>query len=208
MRGIVLRQDNEATRREAKRHGLAVSVGEPSIAYERTLIIGAGVSVPWRLLDAAFGWLEKWDCAAPLWRYGVLAKDVGGPSERERTQAITRDLRIPLYATELLLIRRSDDAERLMETWRAECADGADERLAFLRALYQVKPLHLALPRSWLQDVAIVQESRRGVGTMTKLIQVEIAPGRYVCCRPEEAEDWKRRLQPSGHRGRRTSDAH
>lgn len=207
MRGLVLRQDNEAIRKEAKRRGLSVTVGEPTIAYEQTLIVGQGVAVPWRLLDAAWGWLDKWDCAAPLWRYGVLAQDAGGPSERERTEAITRDLRIPLYATELLFVRQSEAAEQLLTVWRAECEDGADERLALLRALYQIKPLFLALPRSWLMDAAVVQEPRRKVGKMTKLVQVEIAPGRYVCCRPDEVEEWKRRTLAAMGTKRRVSDA-
>ncbi len=192
MNGLLLRQDNEAISKQAKQHGLAVTVGEPSIAYERTLIVGAGVNVPWNLLDAAWGWLDKWDCAAPLWRYGVLAQDVGGPSERERTEAMTRDLRIPLYATELLFVRQCEAAEQLLAAWRAECGDG-DERLAFLRALYQVKPRFLALPRSWLSEAVMMVEPRRRVGTMTKLVHVEIAPGRYVCCRPDEVDMYRQR---------------
>ncbi len=190
MNGLLLRQENATIAKQAKRAGLAVTVGEPSIAYERTLIVGAGVNVPWPLLDAAWDWLERWDCAAPLWRYGVLAQNVGGPSERERTEVITRDLRIPLYATELLFVRQSEATEQLLTVWQAE--DG-DERLAFLRALYQVKPLFLALPRSWLSEVPVVQEERKKPSSMTKLVHIEIAPGRYVCCRPDEVEMYRQR---------------
>jgi len=203
VKGLVLRQENETIAKQAKQHGLAVTVGEPSIAYERTLIVGAGVNVPWSLLDAAWGWLDKWDCAAPLWRYGVLAQDVGGLSERERTEAITRDLRIPLYATELLFVRRSETTEQLLAVWQAE-RDGGDERLAFLRALYEVKPLFLALPRSWLaKRAAPVAQPRRNTGSNVRLVHVQIAPGRSVCCRPDEVEIYRQRYaQLAQRRGR------
>ena len=149
MNGIVIREYDKVLINKAHSLGLAASVAErPAISFDRTLILGQGVDSPWDLLDAAWGFLERWDVAAPLWRYGVLAKDVGTTDERKRTEAVTLDLRIPLYAPELLFIRQSEAAGQFLECWRQECEGGANERLAFLRALCMVKPLFLALPRS------------------------------------------------------------
>jgi hypothetical protein len=176
---------------------------------ERTLFVADGTAVPYGLLEAGFAFLEKWEVAAPLWRYGVLAKDIGTPSERARTEAVALDLRVLLYGHELLFVRRGSDGERFLETWRQEC-DGGDERLAFLRALHTVKPLFCTLPTTWLlgesQRVAPTRRRERKVFTVAgaaltevrkaaqthqspvTLVQVQIAPGRYVQCRPEEVE--------------------
>jgi hypothetical protein len=80
------------------------------------------------------------DAAAPLWRYGVLAADLGSEKERERTAAVTRDLRLLVHAVELLFVADTPSGRRLIEIWRSECTGGCDERLAFLRALFMVKP--------------------------------------------------------------------
>ena len=206
MNGILLRAEDEQIRRLAKGNGLPVEISaEPRLPFDRTLIVGPGRAVPWHLVKAGFAFLERWEAAAPL-TVNLLAAEIGTAGDRERTAAMVRDLRVPVYACDLLFVRAGEAGEQLLAAWRSEMADGAEERLAFLRALYQVKPVFLALPRSWLAETAVVQEPRRQkVGVMTKLIEVQIAPGRYVCCRPEEAEEWKRRLAPAPKR--RTSDA-
>ena len=171
---------------------------------ERTLFVANGAAIPYSLLEAGFAFLERWEVAAPLWRYGTLAKDVGTPSDRARTEAVALDLRVLLYGHELLFVRRGSDGERFLETWRQECA-GGDERLAFLRALHLVKPLFCALPCAWLSGDAqrgatgrrdkvfavaggALMEVRPGKDQAPQLVQVQIAPGRYVQCKPGEEE--------------------
>ena len=187
-------QADRATKEKLRRAGFGLHVAEGwELPGERTAFVSPGVEVPWGLLGAGFGFLERWDAAAPLWRYGVLAQDAGTAAEREHTQLLTLDLRVPLYEPGLLFLRRSEAAQSLLNVWRAECAEGADERLAFLRALCQVKPLFLALPRSWLRERTGGAEPgrRQEPRPMTSLVHVEIAPGRSVCCRPEEVEKYR-----------------
>jgi len=133
MNGLVIGYANEAIRSEAKRRGIrVVTTDEPVIAFDQTLLVGPGADVPWDLLDAGFHFLERWDAAAPLWRYGILAAHIGAPAERDRTETLTLDLRVPVYAADLLLlVRRSSSGLALIESWQQECADGADQRLAF-----------------------------------------------------------------------------
>jgi len=92
--------------------------------------------------------LDKWQVAAPLWDYEKLACHVANEPAREATKAIIHDLRVPLYDTSLIFVKRCGDTERLIEAWDWS-ADGDEDRLAFLRALYEVKPLILALPITW-----------------------------------------------------------
>ncbi len=150
MKGIVILEPNQALITEAISRGLPVTLAtRPSIAYVKTLVLGHGTAPPWNELEATWGFLDEWEAAAPLWRYGVNAGDVGTEEERRRTEAVTLDLRVPLYAPEMLFLRRSEGAERLLAEWMRE-SEGSEPRLAFLRALCHVKPLFLALPRSWL----------------------------------------------------------
>ncbi len=203
MNGLLLLADNVLTRQEAKSQRLSVTVAtEPAIIYERTLIVGSGVRVPWDLVPHGFAFLDRWEVAAPLVGR-VLAADLGTSGERERTQALLHDLRVPTYG-ELLFVRQCEAGEQLVTVWRDECAGGADRRLAFLRALYRVKPLLLALPRSWLQGgITSFSQPRRQLSPTTQLVHIQVAPGRSVCCRPEEAEMYRRRFAQA--RARHTS---
>jgi len=197
-RGIVLLEENADIEKQAKRRGLAITVWDQwTISYERTLFVSPNTKVPWDLLDAGFGLLERWDVAVPLGVYGTLARDVGGDTERKATKRRTRDLRMLLYDTGLLFSRQNEPAQELLSLWRDECINGADERLAFLRAVYQVKPRLCPLPRVWLMDVPAVarsrQERRKRPGN--GLIRVEVAPGRYVRCAPADVEKVKKMHQ-------------
>lgn len=196
--GIVIRQANLVTHGIAKKIGVDIQVAQDwLLPWEKTLFIAPETCVPSDLLRVGFDLLDKWDVAAPLWRYGVLAKDVGAPADRKRTEAVIRDLRVLLYAHELLFVRDSPDGRRFLETWRAECGDGngagGDERLAFLRALYLVKPLFCALPRSWLADLQkrAAQDSRtarsRAMSHQQVMVRVQIGPNVFVSC-PEGQE--------------------
>jgi hypothetical protein len=203
--GLVLRAPDGTVNMRAKKAGLTLTVTDRwDLPYGRTLFAAPGTIIPWDLIPAGMHFLERWDVAAPLWRYGVLAKDQGGPHDRERTEAVIRDLRVLLYAHELLFVRDSPDGRRFLETWRAECGDGngagADERLAFLRALYLVKPLFCALPRSWLADLQkrSEQDARtarsRAMSHQQVMVRVQIGPNVFVSCPEGQEEKTKERF--------------
>lgn len=187
-KGIVLSGEDKAIQARAKQGKLPVTVdaGMP-LAYEKTLFVTPGARVPWELLPAAWHFLERWDAALPLWRYGTNASDVGTPSERKRTQKVIRDLRVLLHAVELLFVRDNDAGRALVAAFNEERADGGEARLAFLRAFYRVKPRLCVLPRSWLAEVQQFKAPKR-FKQPSRLVQVEIGPGRFVRCRPENVE--------------------
>lgn len=192
-----MRGHDEVIESRARGAGLKVIVRENGlkiyeIPFEKTLFVEAGTRVPFDLLPAAWHFLDKWDAAIPLWRYGVTAADVGTDEERKLTQEIVRDLRVLLHATELLFVRRNGAGQTLMKAWQEECVrggprgDGGDKRLAFLRALYSVKPRLCALPTTWLIEARQHrgQSWRRGrvrsPNAGKALVTVELAPGRFV----------------------------
>lgn len=207
--GIVLIGRDAKIEARAKREKLPVLFGDySSPPWERTLFVRAGTAVPWDLVPFGFHFIERWDAAVPLWRYGVLAQDVGGPAEQTRTKAIVRDLRVLLYSHELLFVRNSEAGQALMRAFVEELGEtpphpdpraserlphqngGEGARLAFLRAMYRTKPRLCVLPRSWLADVLERSEqdartkasTRRAARTGVPLVRVEITPGRFVQC--------------------------
>lgn len=103
-------------------------------------------------LAAGFDLLKVWQVACPLWNYDVLAKDVGSAVAQERTKSVVHDLRIPVYDIRLIFLRRCPETEQLVEQWNEERESGDHDQLTFLRALYIVKPLILALPMTWTQE--------------------------------------------------------
>ena len=196
---LVLRQEDANAAAKARQLGLQVSVaGGWELPRDRVLFAAPDVTVPWDLVLHGMHFLDKWDVAAPLWRAGVLAQDVGTASERRRTERIVRDLRVPLYAHELLFVRNSEMGRAFLNAWQAEMAEGPDERLAFIRALYLVKPIFCALPRSWLAEVQEraardAQSGRRVAQETPALVKVEVGRNRFVRCRPGEEEQVRQR---------------
>jgi hypothetical protein len=210
MNGLLLRGHDDNICRQAARQKLSVTIdaGLFSLPFEKTLVVEPETRVPWDLLPAAWQFLERWDAAVPLWKYHILAQDAGSPSERQITREIVRDLRVMLHSCELLFVRRNETGQALMDTWQAELGRGEDKRLAFLRAIYQVKPRLCVLPVTWLANVR--QESYQPASRArpkpvgVRLVQVELAPGRIVKVREgDEARVKKRFEEQQAQLGRR-----
>ena len=222
---LILREPDEQAQAQAKKRKWGVVIAEGSLAeipFDRALIVTPGVTIPWDLVNHGFRFLQRWDAAAPLWRYGVTAADVGTSAERERTKKVTLDLRVLLYSHELLFVRNSPDGRTLLTVWEQEMVGGGDPRLAFLRAVYRVRPLFLTLPRTWLAELRHQsppqsvrhrgrssrhrRRSSRRRNPAVKMVRVEIAPGRYVRCKPGEEEETRKRwdkVLSRGHRSKR-----
>jgi hypothetical protein len=207
-KGIVLTGADKNIQARARAANLPVTIDAAMpLAYDKTLFVEPSTRVPWDLLPAAWHFLERWDAAVPLWRYGVNAADVGSKEERARTAAVIRDLRVLLHAVELLFVRDNEDGRALMATYWTERQNGTEKRLSFLRALYQVKPRLCVLPLSWMADIAKgpsadrqAAKARRNAIQAKALVRVEISPGRFVNCREGDEEkvlaQFQQRLKP------------
>lgn len=130
----------------------AVEVGVPcsldgdwAMRWERNLFLQGSTPVNSVLIPVGFQLLSTWEAAVPLVDYRILARDEGDDKERAYTASIVRDLRVPLYDTRLIFIRRCEAGIALLDQFKQEGLT----RLGFLRALYRVKPLILALPVTW-----------------------------------------------------------
>lgn len=121
------------------------------LEFSRSLIWKPPAALRLELVPIGMNLLEKWDAAVPLFSYPTLAKDIGKVDERRATEEQIVDLRVPFYHTGLIYVRRSTAGQDLMSEWSRECErfKQADERLAFLRAMFTVKPRLCALPTTW-----------------------------------------------------------
>lgn len=128
-----------------------VSRGEARVFAPHTLLWNPEVPLRLELLSAGFRFLDHWHVAAPLYDYNTLAFQHGTLEERKRTMAVIGDLRVPLYETRALFVRQCPEVDALLDAWTHERKDDADERLAFHRALWRVKPLILPLPITWIE---------------------------------------------------------
>lgn len=115
------------------------------LRWGKTCFWDAHAKVNHALFYYGFNFLERWDVAIPLWDYRHLASDEESQDEKRETVKVIRDLRVPLYDTRLIFAKRNDTTRRLLELWEHE----GTSKLAFMRALYRVKPLILALPVTW-----------------------------------------------------------
>jgi hypothetical protein len=124
---------------EASRDGLY------DLRWERTLFLDTTAPIKAALIPAGFALLDKWQMAVPLYDYRHLAAAEDTEEERTRVKAIIHDLRVPLYDVRMIFAKRCPEVEALLELWHT---DGG-RRLAFLAALYRIKPLIRALPCTW-----------------------------------------------------------
>lgn len=184
MNGIVLVGRDELTETRAKRFGLQLELTAElpaTLPFRKTLVVEAGVRVPFDYLPAAWQLLDRWDAAVPFWKYTETATQIGTDTDREATRVVIRDLRVLLHAVEFMFLQRSEAGNELWATWLEELKVGGDRRLAFLRAYYRVKPKLCVLPTSWLVPAALpVIEVKKKPRSARRLVRVELAPGRFV----------------------------
>jgi hypothetical protein len=144
----MLRQDREQAREAVVRVGWEL-VGNP-FECEYTLLWMPSADIHLSEFAPVLQWLEKWEVAVPLRPYDILAKDIGSEEARAASLPLLLDLRQPVYDSRVVMIRNCPRARRLIQTWaKREMQEGEDADLAFLRAVWRVKPLILALPKTW-----------------------------------------------------------
>lgn len=119
----------------------------PQLPFDKNVVWQQTVGMPEHLMLSGLYTLESWEIAVPLMDYDILANHSQFADEHEYTKGLIRDLRVPNYNPVLFFARNTDSIRTLLAIWNEQRAYG--EGLAFLRALYLVKPLVLALPYTW-----------------------------------------------------------
>jgi len=152
--GVVLRGNTAPGRAALEKHypGLNVTNGGLDLTYSRNLLWDATSKMNMRFLPVGYErMVNGWQMAVPLVDYDLLATDIGTEEERAYTKSIIRDLRVPVYDTNIIFAVRCNDVQAWLDSWKQEQKKGGDIRLSFLRALYITKPIICALPVTWKQ---------------------------------------------------------
>lgn len=127
-------------------------LGDPSLPFAHTVIWEPSLAAQPTAIENGLVLLrggEGWEMLAMVVDESTRAADVGSEDERRQTEAVVGDLRIPVYDTRLLWVRETPATSALVEAWAKELEGGADERHAFLRALYSARVMLYTLPQGW-----------------------------------------------------------
>lgn len=130
----------------------------PEMIADRVMIWQPSCPLTYQQFLMGFGRLEPaktgytaWEMAAMWMGNKTLAQNYGPVAEQEKTKAVTRgELRIPVYDTRLVWVRRTPITEVVIDQWALEIEDGHNEPHGFLRAVYAAGPMINTLPQNWM----------------------------------------------------------
>jgi hypothetical protein len=157
--GVLVRGDKKAaTHILHKYKQIKITGGRlPSLPFGRTLLwnpelklTAAQAAVGFSRVESTGAGYDAWEVAAMLLSDRALAAHYGPKEEKQKTEAVVGDLRIPVYDTRAVWMRKTDTTRRLIKAWAAEIEAGANEAHAFLRALYSHPVLVCTLPAGWV----------------------------------------------------------
>lgn len=153
--GILVRGDKK---RAAHIKRVKVVGGKlPALPFGRTLLWNpelkltpAQAVVGFSRTESTGDGYDAWEVAAMLLSDRALAVHHGSDKEKRKTKAVIGDLRIPVYDTRAVWMRKTETTQMLVAAWAAEIEAGANEAHAFLRALYSHPVLVCTLPAGWV----------------------------------------------------------
>lgn len=116
----------------------------------------SGVTPDMAQIQQGLAALDKFDVAYPV-HFSLLAEKIGTKAARTKTEDAIGEMRVPVPEPGLLFIRKSEAGQALAEAWLDELGEDApklsanDTRLAFMRALWHVKPTNAPMPENWVE---------------------------------------------------------
>jgi len=135
---------------------LTISYGPPAIPCKYTVLWNPKKHISANLINLGFYRVLEdsdtavgWEMAAGLVSLDTLARDFGSVVEREKTEALIGDLRLPVYEPGLIWARKCEGSERMISLWNEELKAQADPYHSFLRALYTSRVMLCTLPADW-----------------------------------------------------------
>lgn len=161
--GILIRGEEQELLFDSR---IEVSFGEISLPYENvTVLLKPNYYITWKAIEAGLLRItnfedtdaEPWEMMAMLFDNDVTADDVGTEDERAKTKELIGDLRLPVYDTDILWVRKTDSTEAVIDRWVKELETSNDEKHSFLRALYAERAMMLTLPSGWSSQWELLQ---------------------------------------------------
>lgn len=131
--------------------------GDFGIPFQVTVIVDASIKPRREELGMALAQLRAghWDLAVPFLDWKKTAAEIGPADERMRTGDVIRTLWCPVLDTRLMIIKNTPPSSALMLAFSRERDGSVNRDLAFLRAVYLVKP------NLWALQPTLVVKRRR-----------------------------------------------
>lgn len=123
---------------------------KPAMLYSENMIWSNGIGIKRELVSIGFKLLNNWQIVLPLYDYDILATHLGTDDEKSYVKSVIHDLRVPVYNTNLMFIRRCDETRELLNQWELEQKLVGNLSLSFHVAMYKIKPVLCALPTRWV----------------------------------------------------------
>lgn len=119
--------------------------------YSENMIWNNGVNIRRENLFVGFKLLKNWQLAVPLHSYDDLAiHQTMTKDEKSYIKAAIKELRVPIYNTDLMFVRRCDETQELFNQWEIEKTIIENNSLSFHVAMYKTNPVLCALPVNWV----------------------------------------------------------
>jgi len=146
--GVYISRDPAGAGIQAKNYNIVTSFS----AAEKIACIEAAVAdqADWEMFDHAFDFLgRRFDTVVPMEEYNVLAEDLVtddlAAAKVEKIRALCGDLRVPVFDPRLVFIKVNQKTRKLWQLYE-QYSQNYDQRLAFLMAVWEVKPYLQPLP--------------------------------------------------------------
>jgi len=154
--------------------------------------------------DTGFDLLDRWDFIVAETETRTLENGIADAAELRWTAQWLGAGQLLYHNSGMLFWRRCEAVERLFDLWSEEWQrfQGWDEQVALLRALLRSEALYLTVPHTWnCREQARTTLLHHEFGTKvarhgayhSRLIRVQVAPGRYTKCLAEHAEMYRQR---------------
>jgi len=119
--------------------------------YSENMIWNNGVNIRRENLFVGFKLLKNWQLAVPLHSYDDLAvHQTMTKDEKIYLKSAIKELRVPIYNTDLMFIRRCDETQALFNQWEIEKTIIENNSLSFHVAMYKTVPVICSLPVNWV----------------------------------------------------------
>jgi hypothetical protein len=157
--GILIREgfEDNANHILQKHEQVRVRVSKRlELMFDRSLLWKADYPMSPERAALGFVRIEKspsyagWECAAMMRGQNQLVRSIGTKEDKQGTLDLLGDLRLPVYETSAIWIRKTRATQKLVTEWQNWLDQGVGDEHAFIRALYQNRIILCTLPRGWL----------------------------------------------------------
>ena len=118
--------------------------------FDKVLLLDGALNVDIDFIPHIFRWLDVWEVAVVFHNYNLMLVDVADKHDREKIESSIYDLRVPLYRDDIIFVRNCENSKLLLACYEKEKENYNSSMVALLKAIWEIKPFILYLPKEIL----------------------------------------------------------